>query len=540
MFKHLFAFTFLLSITAYIANGQEHSFHPFTDSEIIAKYKHLSPQQLLDSGNYHYRQNNIDEALVCLDLLINLTPQSADIEHQKIMIEAYHRSATIYFLMDNYRAAYDLLLKALQLSEAINDNTHRARIYISLGNIYHRLGKQDLAKMYFTEALSLTRDRAIISLILNNLGYASIVDGDMRDAHYSISQSLQIAKQYNPSILHIVMHSMAAYYWKTKVYDSAYHYFQLSINEAREDNTNQHQKSISLSLSDLSKLFFEINKPDSATFYINRSNIIAAENGFLGILMENYLTLSKIAESKGNKIAAFEYFRHYSNLKDSILNHEKIVDINQIQRSYEISKAGQQIEQLTIDRQVKDSVIRYQKIIQYIMLIVLILTGSMLAFMFIQHKKLNTAYRKLFEKNIKIIEFQEDSSEAHLVKHKKSTLTDEMQSELLNRIYALLKDVSVVCDPELSVEKLADLLQSNRAYISQVVNDTLKKNFRALINEYRIREAQRLLLDMDISKYTIESIALRTGFKSRNTFNIAFKDITGVTPSFYLKSMQNR
>ncbi|MDR1951330.1 MAG: tetratricopeptide repeat protein [Bacteroidales bacterium] len=528
--------TCILFITVGVATGQ---WLP-PNEDIVSKYKHLSPQQLVDSSNYHYRENNIDEALVCLDLLINMAPQNVDVEFQEIMIEAYHRYAIIYFHMDNYRIAYEFLLKALQLSEATNDLFHRSRIYISIGNIYHRLGKQDIAKTYFTEALDFTHDEKIISLILNNLGYASLTDGDLEDVHHLLTQSMQIAEEHNPSILPIVLHSMAAYYQKVEAYDSAYRYFLLSIEHAEKSNNHQNRKSISLSLSDLGQLFFEINKPDSAIFYINQSNIVSSENDFFGVLMDNYLLLSKIAESKGDRMASFEYFRQYSTLKDQILDHEKIVEINQLQRLHEASKTNRQIEQFTLIQQAQNRVIRYQKTIQYILASVLLLISTILAFVFMQNKKLNTAYRRLFEKDLEIIEFQKSSPEIHLEKYKKSALSDEMQNELLTQFYALMEDVSVVCNPELSVEMLAGLLNSNRAYVSQVVNDVLKKNFRAIINDYRIREAQRLFSEADASKYTIESIALKTGFKSRNTFSDAFKEITGVSPSFYLKSMQSR
>jgi YesN/AraC family two-component response regulator len=85
---------------------------------------------------------------------------------------------------------------------------------------------------------------------------------------------------------------------------------------------------------------------------------------------------------------------------------------------------------------------------------------------------------------------------------------------------------------------LAELVESNQAYVSQVINNTLKKNFRSLLNTYRIPEAQRLLSTPDAAKYTIESIAYQVGFKSRTAFREAFKEITGVSPNYYLKSAQ--
>jgi AraC-like DNA-binding protein len=60
-----------------------------------------------------------------------------------------------------------------------------------------------------------------------------------------------------------------------------------------------------------------------------------------------------------------------------------------------------------------------------------------------------------------------------------------------------------------------------------------------LLNEYRVREAQRLFAQPDAAKYTIESVSLIVGYKSRSTFREAFAEITGVSPSFYLKSIQN-
>ena len=198
------------------------------------------------------------------------------------------------------------------------------------------------------------------------------------------------------------------------------------------------------------------------------------------------------------------------------------------------------MNELVVKQQIKEEKIRYHRIFQHILLVVLVLISSVLVLVFFQNKRLNRAYKTLVEKNLRIVELQENSSEMQLEKYQKSALTDEMQNELLKRIYAIMNDKTIICDTELSIEKLADLVESNRAYVSQVINDVLKKNFRTLINEYRIREAQRLFSEVDLSKYTLESIALMTGFKSRSTFNSAFKEVTGVSPGFYLRSMQER
>ncbi len=528
---------FLFFIFANDVKGKS-SYVRTTDTNIVDLYVGLSPQQLLDTGYYLFDHNNINEALVCFTMLTDMTPQSMTPEYQRTLVRAYTESGNIYYLKNKYRMAYGQLLEALQLNETVNDTLLRARIFINFGNIYHRLGQVDLSVAYFFDALALGGDS---SLIMNNIGYTYVIGEKYEEAYPFLIEALRITEQKHPDILYLVMHSIAAYYQHVKLYDSAFYYYKLALEGASQSRnyTHQHTLAISTILTDLGEIYFETRKFDSAIAFIHLSNETAKQNDLLEIQMQNNLLLSKIAESKGDNKSAFRYYRQYSALKDSVFNRDEVVEISQLQRLYEISKANRKIEKLTIDQQVKDKTIRFQKISQWILTILVVILSTMFTFIIAQYRTLNTAYKKLFEKDRKITEYQKNISKGESVKYVNSNLTDEMQNKLLEQIYALMEDTSVVCDPDLSVEKLADMLQSNRAYVSQVINSALDKNFRSFINEYRIREATRLFSEKDASKYTIESVALMTGFKSRNTFNATFKEITGVSPSFYLKSMQN-
>jgi len=159
--------------------------------------------------------------------------------------------------------------------------------------------------------------------------------------------------------------------------------------------------------------------------------------------------------------------------------------------------------------------------------------------LFFQNKRLNIAYKTLFDKNIKIIELQK-SSKPESEKYKKSALTDEKQDELLEKILTLMENTEIICDTEFSLDKLAELVQSNATYVSQVINTEFKRNFRTFLNGYRIQEAQRLFSELDLSKYTIAAISQEVGYKSPAAFRSTFKEITGVSPNFYLKSLQER
>lgn len=76
----------------------------------------------------------------------------------------------------------------------------------------------------------------------------------------------------------------------------------------------------------------------------------------------------------------------------------------------------------------------------------------------------------------------------------------------------------------------------NSKYVSKVINEAYGCNFRAFINEIRIREAQRRLLDTDrYGSFTIKAIAESVGYKSHANFILLFKKYVGISPSQYQK-----
>jgi AraC-like DNA-binding protein/Tfp pilus assembly protein PilF len=512
----------------FVANGQ--------NTDIVSKFKHLPIQKLLDTANYHYDKSSFDTALACYTLFINTASKDTDLSQQQKMIEALNKSGIIYCYKDDYFGAYKFFTSALLLAERFNDVRYQARILLNIGNVYARFNKHDIAESYYSKVLQLSEEAACIVLALNNLGVIRLDAEKLDDGFNYLNKSLQISKENDNVFLFNMLNNFSLYYKKKQNYDSAFYYARLALDEARKHNHVEREAEY---LSDLAALFFDVGKIDSALLYLDQSNKIAIKNNFLRILAQSHLTRSKIEKSKGHNKAALEYFEKHTELKDLIANAGVMGDIKQLQHSYDALKMNQQIEQLIVEQKIKEHTIFYQKVIQYIILAVLLLVSGILVFVFYQNRKLTTAYKSLFGKNLEIIDLQYNSSKKDSKKYKKSTLPDDVQDELLNKILTLMTDTSIICDTEFSIDKLAELVQSNQKYVSQVINNSLKKNFRSFLNSYRIREAQHLFSEPDATKYTIESVALRVGFKSRHTFREAFKEITGVSPNFYLKAMQS-
>ena len=118
----------------------------------------------------------------------------------------------------------------------------------------------------------------------------------------------------------------------------------------------------------------------------------------------------------------------------------------------------------------------------------------------------------------------------------KPGLSPVQKKTLLEAIKAVMEREEVYCDTDFSLGKLASLVNSNSKYVSQVINEHYRKNFNAYLNVYRIRTARARLADRkNYGNYTIKAIAESVGYKSNTTFVNAFKELTGMPPSVFLK-----
>jgi AraC-like DNA-binding protein len=85
-------------------------------------------------------------------------------------------------------------------------------------------------------------------------------------------------------------------------------------------------------------------------------------------------------------------------------------------------------------------------------------------------------------------------------------------------------------DPELTAASLARALGTNGNYLSRAFNEGLGANFNAVINRRRVREVQTWLANPDDAR-AILTMAMDAGFRSKASFNRAFAEFVGTTPT---------
>lgn len=220
----------------------------------------------------------------------------------------------------------------------------------------------------------------------------------------------------------------------------------------------------------------------------------------------------------------------------------------------------EQIRSLKATQAAQLQKIRYQRVMLATILLVLVIIASFTFVISQQKKKLKQAYRNLFlqSKDMMTTEQVEKIVQKHLEEqiaaqyeqihslggtmptkekdHIQSVdkLSEKQKNDILVSINKIVKESEDVFDCDFTIIQLAKLTGYNSKYLSKVIKDNYGTNFRAFINNIRIKEAQRRLVDdKHYGQFTISAIAHSVGYKSHPNFIQLFKKYVGVSPSEY-------
>ena len=122
-------------------------------------------------------------------------------------------------------------------------------------------------------------------------------------------------------------------------------------------------------------------------------------------------------------------------------------------------------------------------------------------------------------------------------KYRHSQLDASTAELMAAEIHRALSDDRVYLESSLNLDQLSEHLGIRKHLVSQVINQTMNTTFFNLINGYRVNHA-KAMIDDERSAFTLERIAMESGFNNRVTFNKAFKSIEGHSPSVYRKELR--
>jgi AraC-like DNA-binding protein len=241
---------------------------------------------------------------------------------------------------------------------------------------------------------------------------------------------------------------------------------------------------------------------------------------FYKIFSKSYLYLGNIEK------ADFYFEKHLKNIE------------NQNQLNYTINSKFKEIEIIEYNNELEQIKNKQQEQKKYLLYSILISSIIVIAFISYNYKE----KKKNKEKFDLLIVKLEKKKNIESIKQKDTKVSLKINNEEVNLIIKkleLLEQEEYYLNIGCTLSNIAKHIDSNTSYLSKVVNLHFQKSFRQYINEYRINYAlKRLKEDKLFRRYTIQSIANDIGFKSKESFNKAFRSQTGILPSYYIKQLE--
>jgi len=260
---------------------------------------------------------------------------------------------------------------------------------------------------------------------------------------------------------------------------------------------------------------------------------------------EVYLLLSACYDRLGEPKEALEYYKKYTAESFRLYNEDKERTEKELMVRYETEKRNKELAQKNMLLQKEQNRVMALVGITFVVLIVVLL-------FYINYRRKNRLYKQIVRESVDWLakerqfskriaeqekQLQELIGKAGAVdggRYSGSSLNKDSQQELFGRLERLMQNDQVYKNSLFTREKMAELLGTNRTYLSQTINEQTGLTFTHYMNKYRIEEARRILADPQ-DDTPIKAIAADLGFSSVTTFYTLFKAVVQMSPDQYRK-----
>ncbi|AUC14477.1 hypothetical protein BTO06_04670 [Tenacibaculum sp. SZ-18] len=509
--------------------------------QLIGKYQESYYYYKLE--NYKRTKEIVNECLTEVDAL-PLKDQK-DLCVIKIKISSYNRLFWVYKNLSEYEIAYQQLIKLTDFINTVNHQNFDSFNTLSTISICKALIKKELRleedavkilhdlvyeislrKKKLKDTKAHNRLLKIKAHTCNLLGKTYIALNQKNNNPTLLdSSALYFRKAYEASIDFIPKHSDYKLMYalrKTEVLIAKKKYreaLNLTNNYADLDKNSNTKK---YEHRNKAICFDQLNESDSAIFYsikllqhksLQKSSLISAYN----ILSQQYL-------NKGQLDSAFKYskltLKEFNLAKENRQKTYQLLYDNDIEKIKELNASILEKEQ----NRNRATTIFYG----------IILLGIS-SFFLVKRKYY------LLEISKKNIELENNQVIPEEKEYK--TKTYNIEPKLENKILSIIEEIEVnhfYTAHDFSINTIAKMANTNSTYISFVFNKYHEATFKQYYTKKKIAYAVDLLKnDNAYTKFSIEGLANEVGYTSASSFTRAFKKEMNVTPSIYIKELQN-
>jgi AraC-like DNA-binding protein len=422
-----------------------------------------------------------------------------------------------------------LILKFLEDIESQSDSANYAKIYLAeayrqkqeynkgIRIIYEILRNPNIS--FANRAFAFNRMAALQN---ENWNFA----GNKEDSVSKYSRlCIDISQKHNlTEYLALSQNELGSYYLRQKMPDSALIFYAEAVNNFL--SLNKYPQAINTYLN-LSRLYFRNGQMEESREILQKALELGNIEENRNLFMYVYYNLANISFRSGDYADAYEYLQISYGLMSRFFADRMQRQINEMSAKYDLREKESRIKEEAQKSKTYRIQIKYLSIISLIIICLLIL-------LVVMSRLKNKAYKKLVEQNLKKIRMdkQVELCLRNLTENDimNRVGTTDRHAELALRLEKFMAEEKPYLWSDVGLEEFCKKLNTNRTYLSNLINDKFVMGFYDFLFEYRVKAALEYLSNDQFSHLSVEAIGEMTGFKSSSTFYKRFKSAVGMTP----------
>ncbi len=365
-------------------------------AQSVSKNDSLLIDRYLDKVTY-FDQVNVDSAFWYASEAYKVSRETNSIFLQAATVL---RLAAVNYNIGDYKKATIYYKEGILLSEKIKNKKLLAQAFNGFANMFANQKQFVQAEEYFNKALALSKelnDVRKVSVILMNLANIEY------DKAYHTNEFSKVNAAYKEAYEWAVLSKDSSQQvtclgnWGLSYSDEGK--FQLSLeklNTAIDIATHLKNRSdLVFLLYYKGRTFSLMEENKKALEEYNKSLELAREFKDADFISENYMGMAESNYGLGNYKEAYENFRTYKNLEDTMTSKEITAELNSIKIKYDTDKKQKEIELLKVSAN-KDRIVKISLMAGGVLLLVL-------AFLMFNRYRLKEKTNKLLEHQNSII-----------------------------------------------------------------------------------------------------------------------------------------
>lgn len=289
--------------------------------------------------------NNLSNYNLALDNHRKSLKIKKDIGDKSGIASSCNNIGFTYQNLGEYDKAISHYLKAIKIKEEIGKIKSTFSTLNNIGISYQSLGSVEKARKYYQKSLIIAQEignRKAIANSLNNIGTIYMDQNDNNKALEYFFEALKIKEEVKDTKgAALSIHNIGYSYKNLEEYEKALEYSLKAFCLRKELND---KSGMVTSARSIGEIYTSMKRFDDAVIYLTESLEIAKKIMAKGLIKDSYFCLSEHYAASSDFQKAYNCYKLYAEVKDSIFNEEKNIRIEAMQTRYDIEKRERETE----------------------------------------------------------------------------------------------------------------------------------------------------------------------------------------------------